>query len=397
LRARVGIVGAGPAGLVLARLLQLEGIDSIVVESRSREEVEGTIRAGVLEHDTAELLKAIGAGARMEREGAVHRGIRLRFAGRTERIDLAGLTGGKSVTLYPQHDVLKDLVAQRVESGAPLLFSARVTAIEGIDSSHPRIRFERDGALQEIECRFVAGCDGTHGACREAMGGHANTYERTYPFGWLGILCEAPRSSEELIYALHERGFALLSTRSPTVQRLYFQCDPAERVEEWTDDRVWTELRERLASADGWRLREGPILHKAVIAMRSVVTEPMQRGALFLAGDAAHVVPPTGAKGLNLAVADARVLAKAIAASARGDDALLARYSEMCLARVWKAQRFSWSMTAMLHRFPGHDPFRFRVQQAELDYLAHSEAARRVLAENYVGLPMDSWESIAGT
>ena len=390
MRTQVGIVGAGPAGLVLAQLLHLEGIASIVLESRTREAVEGTIRAGVLEHGTVELLAELGVADRMRREGFVHRGILIRFDGRTQRIDLAGLTGGKCVTLYPQHEVLKDLVKLRAATKDALRFSARVTALEALESANPRIRFEEGGEAREISCDFIVGCDGTHGISRVGLvDARATRYERHYPFAWLGILCEAPRSSEELVYALHDRGFALLSTRSPTIQRMYLQCDPATRVDEWPDERIWSELHIRLGTADGWKLEEGRIFDKAVIAMHSVVTEPMQRRRLFLAGDAAHVVPPTGAKGLNLAVADARVLARALAAHYRGDGEPLARYSETCLKRVWKAQRFSWWMTAMLHRFPGDDPFRFRVQQAELDHLAHSEAARRSLAENYVGLPFE--------
>jgi p-hydroxybenzoate 3-monooxygenase len=387
-RTQVGIVGAGPAGLLLGRLLERAGIESVIVESRSRAEIESAIRAGVLEHGTAELLREAGAGERMMREGFVHEGILLRARGRTQRIDFAALTG-KAITLYPQHEVIKDLVALRVASGRPIFFSARVARIEP-GSERPSIHVDADGAAARVECDFIAGCDGGHGVTRAAMPSSGlQVFERTYPFAWLGILCAAPRLSHELIYALHSRGFALLSTRSPTVQRMYLQCDPSDRVEDWPDERIWAELDTRLASTDGPSFAPGPILDRAVIAMRSVVTEPMQHGRLFLAGDAAHVVPPTGAKGLNLAAADVRVLALALAEHYRGRPEALAAYSATCLRRVWKAQRFSWWMTAMLHRFPGNDAFQLRVQEAELDYLEHSEAARATFAENYVGLP---WE-----
>jgi p-hydroxybenzoate 3-monooxygenase len=387
-RTQVGIVGAGPAGLMLARLLRLEGIDCVILENRSREEIEGTIRAGVLEQGTADLLRRSGVGERMAREGAVHQGIELRFGGRGHRIDFAALTG-KSVTLYPQHEVIKDLVQSRLDDGGEILFSVRDVTVGGLDGATARIDCRLEAQALAIACDYVAGCDGTHGVCRSAIPeGALATFERTYPFGWLGILYEAPPSSRELIYALHERGFALVSTRSPSVQRMYLQCDPADDAERWSDEAIWGELRARLATDDGWAPREGRIFHKGVIGMRSLVTEPMRHGRLFLAGDAAHVVPPTGAKGLNLAVADVAVLARALAAFyATGDAGLLDRYSEICLARVWKAQRFSSWMTSMLHRLPGADPFQLRLQLAELDYVARSEAARRTLAENYVGLP----------
>ena len=388
-RTQVGIVGAGPAGLMLARLLRLEGIDCVILENRSREEIEGTIRAGVLEQGTTDLLKRSGVGDRMVREGAVHQGIELRFDGRDHRIDFAALTGGKAVTLYPQHEVIKDLVKSRLDDGGEILFSVRDVAVGSLDAAAARIDCLHDSRPIAIECDYIAGCDGTHGVCRSAIpAGTLTTFERTYPFGWLGILCEAPPSSRELVYARHERGFALVSTRSPIVQRMYLQCDPADDAERWSEEAIWEELRTRLATHDGWAPREGRIFHKSVIGMRSMVTEPMRHGRLFLAGDAAHVVPPTGAKGLNLAVADVAVLARALAAFyATADTGLLDRYSQICLSRVWKAQRFSWWMTSMLHCFPGADAFQQRLQLAELDYLAHSEAARRTLAENYVGLP----------
>jgi len=393
LRTQVGIVGAGPAGLLLARMLQLEGIEAIVVESRSRAEIEGTIRAGVLEQGTVDLLKAVGAGERMSREGFVHHGIELRFDGRSLRIDFPGLTGGKSVTVYPQHEVIKDLVKVRLDTGGAILFSVENTSVHDLDGPRPKIRFEHEGAPTEIECDYVAGCDGTHGICRPSVPpGVLNTFERVYPSGWFGILCDAPPSSRELIYALHERGFALVSTRSPTVQRMYFQCDPADKVDNWPEERIWAEFRARLATRDGWAPKEGPITHKVIVGMRSFVAEPMQYGRLFLAGDAAHIVPPTGAKGLNLAAADVTLLARALTAFYRtGDREPMQRYSATCLRRIWKAQRFSWWMTSMLHRFPGADAFQYRVQLAELEYLAASEAARRTLAENYVGLPLEGY------
>ncbi len=391
-RTQVGIVGAGPAGLLLSHLLHREGIASVVVESRSRGQVEETIRAGVLEQGTADLLDAAGVGERMGREGLRHDGILLRFDGTTRRIDFPGLTGGKRVTVYAQHEVLKDLIQARLAAGGPVVFEAADVALAGTGGDAPRIVFRARDAVEELQCDFVAGCDGTHGIVREAApAGALHRYDRSYPFAWYGILVEAPASSDELLYALHERGFALASTRSPSVQRMYLQVDPADRVEDWSDDRTWSELRARLATRDGWEPKEGRIFHKAIFAMRSVVTEPMQFGHVFLAGDAAHVVPPTGAKGLNLAVADARLLALALAAFyRRGERSLLDRYSQLALRRVWKATRFSWWMTSMLHRFPGEDAFRHRIQVAELDYVTTSRAASTSLAENYVGLPFEA-------
>jgi p-hydroxybenzoate 3-monooxygenase len=391
MRTQVGIVGAGPAGLVLSHLLHLQGIDTVVIETRSRSEIEATIRAGVLEQGTVDLLTEIGLGERMRREGFLHHGIELRFGGRRHRIDLSGLTGGRAITVYPQHEVLKDLVQGRLDAGGQIVFEAQDVSVYDLASSTPTIRFRKDGAVTELRCDFIAGCDGSHGVCRPSVPADALTvYERLYPFGWFGILAEAPPSTEELIYNLHDRGFALVSTRSREIQRLYFQCDPKENPAEWPDARIWEELRTRLATPDGdWRLIEGPIIQKGVIGMRSVVVEPMRYGRLFLAGDAAHIVPPTGAKGLNLAVSDVRVLAGALAAFYRsGSSDLLDRYSETCLRRIWRAQRFSWWMTSMLHRFPGTDAFQMRVQLAELDYVTSSRAASTALAENYVGLPL---------
>jgi p-hydroxybenzoate 3-monooxygenase len=387
-RTQVGIIGAGPAGLMLAHLLDRAGVDTIILESRSRAHVEHRIRAGVLEHGTAELLEATGLGERMKREGLPHRGIRLLFGGRLHEIDFTDLVG-RHVTVYGQHEVVKDLVAARIASGRPILFEAKATAIEGFESGAPTIRYEHDGGSHALACDFIAGCDGFHGISRAAMpAGILTSYERDYPFGWLGILAEAPPSSEELIYANHPNGFALLSMRSPTIGRLYLQCAPDEDAETWSDDRIWSELATRLAN-DGFTLSQGPILQKGVTAMRSFVTEPMQCGRLFLAGDSAHIVPPTGAKGMNLAVADVLVLSRALEGFYRASDtAGLEAYSATCLRRVWKAQRFSWFMTAMLHRFPRQTDFEARVQQAELDYVTSSRIAATSLAENYTGLPM---------
>ena len=392
MRTQVGIVGGGPAGLLLSHLFHLEGIDSVVLERRSREALESEIRAGVLEQGTVDLLIETGVGDRMQKEGAVHHGINLQFGGRRRRIDLSGLTGGRAITVYGQHEVVKDLIRTRLEVGGQILFEAEGVGVHGADSEEPTIVYRKDGRDHELRCDFAAGCDGFYGVCRPAIPEDVRTeYERTYPFGWFGILVEAPRSTEELIYTNHERGFALVSTRSPEIQRLYFQCDPDDDAENWPDERIWEELHTRLATAEGdWTLKEGRITQKGIVAMRSFVTEPMHYGRLFLAGDAAHIVPPTGAKGMNLAVADVRVLARALGdfyASGRTD--LLETYSETCLRRVWKAQRFSWWMTSMLHRFPGDDAFQHRLQLAELDYVTTSRAASTSLAENYVGLPME--------
>jgi p-hydroxybenzoate 3-monooxygenase len=386
-RTQVGIVGGGPAGLLLSHLLHLEGIESIVLERRSREDLETTVRAGVLEHGTAELLKEVGVGQRMLREGSVHHGIELRFGGRGHRIDFGDLTEGLSITIYGQQEVVKDLIRARLEADGKLLFEARAESVGDLDTDSPKIRFLQDGQQEEISCDYVAGCDGSLGVCRTGIPENVRTqYTRTYPFGWFGILVQGPPSTEELIYTLHDRGFALVSTRSPEVQRLYFQCDPQDDVEVWPDERIWDELSTRLATHDGWELAGGQIFQKDIVQMRSFVCEPMQHGRLFLAGDAAHIVPPTGAKGMNLAVADIRVLAHALTEFyGSGKKELLDAYSEICLRRVWRAQRFSWWMTSMLHRFDRSDPFQLKVQQAELDYVTTSRAAATTIAENYVG------------
>ena len=394
MRTQVGIVGAGPAGLVLSHLLHLEGIDSVVLEAHTREYVQERVRAGVLEQNTVDLLVQSGVGARMQREGLIHHGIELRFKGHGHRIDFQELTG-RAITIYAQGEVVKDLIDARHAADGKLIFEAAkvsVHAFEGSLSSNqkPSIQFQKDGAAVELACDFIAGCDGFHGICRPSIPrGVLTAYDRIYPFAWLGILAEAPPSSEELIYCYHDRGFALLSMRSPTLSRLYLQCAPDELIENWSDEKIWRELQTRLA-CPGWTLTEGPIVQKGIAGMRSFVVEPMQYGRLFLAGDAAHIVPPTGAKGLNLAVADVRVLARAIAEFYRsGDRSMLERYSETCLRRVWKVQRFSWWMTSMLHRFDSDNAFDQRRQIGELDYVTSSRAASQSLAENYVGLPMD--------
>lgn len=390
MRTQVGIVGAGPAGLVLSHLLHRQGIESVVLESRTREYVQERVRAGVLEQNTVDLLTELGVGDRMRREGLVHRGIRLRFRGRDHRIDFHDLTGGRAITIYAQAEVIKDLIDARLAQGGAICFEASEVSVHGIDGSQPSIRFRKNGRPGEVQCDFIAGCDGFHGVCRTSIpNGVLTAYERTYPFAWLGILAEAPPSSDELVYAYHDRGFALLSMRTPQLSRLYLQCAPDEDIENWPDPRIWRELHERLA-CENWKLTEGPILQKGISGMRSFVVEPMQWRKLFLAGDAAHIVPPTGAKGLNLAVADVRTLAAAMADFYHsGSRERLDRYSQTCLRRVWKVQRFSWWMTSMLHRFDADNPFDRRRQLGELDYVTSSRAAAQSLAENYVGLPME--------
>ena len=391
MRTQVGIIGAGPAGLLLAHLLHLAGIESVVLEARSRAYVEDRIRAGLLEQGSVDILTETGVGDRLRREGLPHEGIELRFDGQGHRIDLTGLTG-KRVTIYGQQEVVKDLIAARLAYGGPLLFEVEAAAVHAIDTDYPSITFDHDGRAQTLHCDVIAGCDGFHGICRDAIPASVlRAYERIYPFAWLGILASAPPASHELIYARHERGFALATMRSNTLARHYVQCRPEEDIAEWSDDRIWAELHARMADRDGHSpIKEGPILQKGITPMRSFVAEPMRHSArLFLAGDAAHIVPPTGAKGMNLAVADIIVLARALEAFYRGRGmALLDAYSATALRRVWKAQRFSWWMTSMLHRFDGGDPFEHKVQVAELDYICGSAAGSLTLAENYVGLPM---------
>jgi p-hydroxybenzoate 3-monooxygenase len=385
MRTQVGIVGAGPAGLTLAHLLHLDGIESVVLEDRSRTYVEARIRAGVLEQGTADLLSEAGVGERMRREGIVHRGVYLQFDGERHHLAFDELTG-KSIVIYGQTEVVKDLIEARLATGRPLLFDVEDVSVHEVQSDRPRIRFRHDGAQRELECDVIAGCDGFHGVCRPSIPpGVLREFSRDYPYGWLGILAQAPVSSDELVYAHNERGFALLSLRTPELGRLYIQCRPDEDVAAWPDDRIWAELQARLGFP-GWTLAEGPVLEKGVTGMRSYVAEPMQYGNLFLAGDAAHIVPPTGAKGLNLAIRDVSVLAQALAEWYRsGSRAGLDAYSDRCLRRVWRCEHFSWWMTSMLHRSPDADPFELRLQLSQLRYVTTSEAACRSLAENYVG------------
>jgi p-hydroxybenzoate 3-monooxygenase len=391
IRTQVGIVGAGPAGLMLSHLLHLHGIESVVLEAATRKRIEERIRAGVLEQGTVDLLVETGVGERLQRQGLFHGGIELRFSGAGHRIDFRELTGGKGVVIYAQHEVVKDLVAARLSAGGQIIFDASDVRTRALDGNTPSIHFENEGSTHELICDFIAGCDGFHGVCRPSIPeGVITAFEQIYPFGWLGILAQAPPSSEELIYTYHERGFALHSMRSPEISRLYLQCSPNEDLSEWPDERIWTELQRRFELTKHWKLTEGPILQKSVTGMRSFVAEPMQYGRLFLAGDSAHIVPPTGAKGLNLAIADVRVLVRGLREfydSGKMD--LLTRYSEICLHRVWKVQRFSWWMTSMLHRHASTNPFNERRQLAELDYVTSSRAAAQTLAENYVGLPME--------
>jgi p-hydroxybenzoate 3-monooxygenase len=392
MRTQVGIIGAGPAGLLLSHLLHLQGIESIILESRSREDIEGTIRAGVLEQGTVDLLNSTGVGERMMREGHVHDGIELQFNGKRHRIDFHELTGGKRIMVYAQHEVIKDLVAARIQAAGQIYFNVSDVSLHQIESTTPKIQFrlEPEGELQEIECDFIAGCDGFHGPSRQAIPANVRIEkQKIYPFGWLGILAKTPPVNPELIYANHERGFALLSTRSPEIQRHYIQVDPKDDIKNWSDDRIWTELHARV-DLDDWILKDGPIIQKNIVSMRSFVCETMRYGNLFLAGDAAHIVPPTGAKGLNLAAADVQVLARGLSEYYRsGEEDLLNRYSEICLRRIWKAQRFSYWMTTMLHRNLEHSSFEYNIQLAELDYVTSSQAAAISLAENYVGLPME--------
>jgi p-hydroxybenzoate 3-monooxygenase len=389
---QVGIIGAGPAGLMLSHLLHLAGIESVVLESQSRKHVEERVRAGVLEHTSVSLLIETGVGDRLLREGLKHSGIEIRFNGSPHRLDFEGLAGSH-VTVYGQQEVVKDLITARLAAGGDIRFEVEGVTPNDFGGARPFIRFREGGEAKTLHCGFIAGCDGFHGVCRQSLPASAfSAFERVYPFGWLGVLAEAPPASEELIYAHHPRGFALLSMRSPRVSRLYIQCDPADDIANWPDARIWEEFHARTAGSDGLRQEEGRFLQKGITAMRSFVIEPMQFGRLYLAGDAAHIVPPTGAKGMNLAIADVSVLARGLAAhykEGRGD--LLAAYSATCLRRIWKVQRFSWWMTSILHQFAEHTPFDKRRQMAELDYLTSSHAAATALAENYVGLPME-WD-----
>jgi p-hydroxybenzoate 3-monooxygenase len=388
-RTQVAIVGAGPAGLILGHLLHLNGIDSVIIERHDRDYVIERVRAGVLEQGTVDLLHEMRVADRLDREGLRHAGIHLAFAGERHWIDMAGLTGGRAITIYGQGEVLTDLIAARQATGRPLLFSVSDVSLHGIDTGHPSVRYRSHGEDYELDCDFIAGCDGSRGISRPSIpAGAIRTYERTYPFAWLGILAQAAPSCPELVYSLHERGFALFSMRTPHVTRLYLQCSPDEALGQWPDDRIWEELTRRLGTRDGWTPNVGPILQKGITAMRSLVADPMQYGRLYLAGDAAHIVPPTGAKGLNLAAADVWRLAGALSAFYRsGTDAGLRTYTDRGLRRTWRAQRFSWWMTSTLHRSDSANPFDHRRQLAELEYLVNSTAAMTSLAENYVGEP----------
>ncbi|MGB8856650.1 MAG: 4-hydroxybenzoate 3-monooxygenase [Burkholderiales bacterium] len=387
---QVGIVGAGPAGLMLSHLLKLQGIDSIIVENRSRDYVERRVRAGVLEQGTMQLLINTGVGERMQREGLLHHGIELRFGGRGHRIDITQLTG-HAIRVYGQQEVVKDLIKARLDAGGQILFGAQEVGVRDVDSNSPHISAKLNGAEVNIRCDFIAGCDGFHGISRQAIPAVLQkTFERVYPFAWLGILAKAAPSADELIYAYHENGFALFSMRSPQVTRLYLQVPPDEKIDHWPDEKIWQELHTRLECDDGWKLNEGPIIEKGITPMRSFVCETMRHGNLFLAGDAAHIVPPTGAKGMNLALADVNLLAQAFTQYFKsGQTELLDGYAVTALKRIWRAEHFSWWMTSLLHRFPGGDTFQQRLQLSQLEYVVSSRAAATSLAENYVGLPMN--------
>jgi p-hydroxybenzoate 3-monooxygenase len=391
----VAIVGAGPAGLVLAHLLAARGIESVVLEARSRDYVERRVRAGVLEHPSVELLRALGLAARLDREGMQHRGIELAFDGRRQRLDFVDLIGS-SITVYGQQEVVKDLIAARLAAGDQICFEAEVVGLDGIDGDRPVVRYRHDGAEHELASSVVVGCDGFHGVARPTIdrlrSDGITTYDRQYPFGWLGVLAEAPPTTDELIYSAHERGFALYSMRSPTVTRLYLQVAASTDATEWSADRVWDELQRRLPTDAGFELETGPIIEQSVTAMRGFVATPMRHGRLLIAGDAAHIVPPTGAKGMNLAIADAVVAADVIAAALRtGSDDPLGAYTDACLPRVWRAQHFSYWMTTMLHRLDD-DPYQRQLQLAQLAHVTTSRAAATDLAENYAGRPFVRWQ-----
>jgi len=394
-RTQVAIIGAGPAGLVLSHLLAALGIDCVVLEARSRHYVEHRLRAGVLEHPSVELLRQLGVADRLDREALVHRGIDLAFDGRRHRLDFVDLTG-KGITVYGQQEVVKDLIAARLKAGGDVRFEVSEVEVIGVETERPAVRFVHDGVPRTLECDVIAGCDGFHGVCRPSIPpDQLSIYEHEYPFAWLGILAQAPPASDELIYANHERGFALYSMRSPEITRLYLQVAPDEDLGNWPDERVWDELAVRLPTGDGFTLATGTVLEKGITAMRSFVAAPMRYGRLVLAGDAAHIVPPTGAKGMNLAIADVAILAEAVERFyAKGDDEVFDQYAEACMGRVWRVQQFSWWMTSMLHRF-ADDTFRRPLQLSELAFVTSSRAAATALAENYVGLPFSRLEGAA--
>ena len=386
MRVQVAIIGSGPAGLLLGQLLHRAGIDAIIIEQRSKHYVLDRIRAGVLEMGAVEMLDRLGVGKRLHAEGLVHDGVEISYSAGRQRIDLTGLTG-RHVVVYGQTEVTRDLMDAREAAGGKTVYEAEDVSVHDFDSNRPKVRYRKDGREHEVECDFIAGCDGFHGVCRESVpAGSISNFERVYPFGWLGVLSETKPVSDELIYVCHERGFALCSMRSPTRSRYYIQCSLSERVEEWSDDRFWDELRRRLDPEAANHLVTGPSIEKSIAPLRSFVCEPMRFGRMFLAGDAAHIVPPTGAKGLNLAVSDVHYLSEALESHYRGSDAELDGYSERALKRIWKAERFSWWMTMLLHRLPEDGPFGHKIQQAELAYLAGSRAAQTAMAENYAGL-----------
>ena len=390
MRVQVGIIGAGPAGLMLSLLLHRAGISSIVIENRSRQYVEARVRAGVLEHWTTELLSELGVGERLRKEGLVHEGIDIGINGERRRIDFKALVN-KTITIYGQQEVVKDLIAARLAQGGEIEFEVTDTSVDRLDSERPVIRYKKNGEPKEIECDFIAGCDGFHGICRPSIpAGVLTEFERVYPYGWLGILSESPPVSHELIYSYTDRGFALYTMRSNSISRLYLQVDPDEDINKWSDEEIWKELKRRVSPETAAQLKTGRVFEKGVTAMRSFVVEPMQFGRLFLAGDAAHIVPPTGAKGMNLAVADVLFFSRALESFYKTKStSLLDGYTKKCLSRIWKAQRFSYFMTTMLHLNPGDSDFDRRRQLAELDYVTSSKAASTALAENYVGLPID--------
>ena len=391
MKTQVAIIGAGPSGLLLGALLHKAGIDNVIVEQRSADYVLGRIRAGVLEQGTVDLLDEVGVSQRLRREGLVHGGVELCFGGARHRIDLHALTGGKTVTVYGQTEVTRDLMEARAAAGLVTVYEADGVSLHDFDGHHPQVRYSREGVAQTLECEFIAGCDGYHGVSRQSVpAGALQTFERIYPFGWLGVLSETPPVSHELIYSNHERGFALCSMRSMTRSRHYVQCSLDDKVERWSDDAFWDELRRRLDPEAAEALVTGPSIEKSIAPLRSFVAEPLRFGRLFLAGDAAHIVPPTGAKGLNLAAADVGYLARALAEHYREkSDAGIDHYSQRALRRIWRAERFSWWLTSLMHKFPDTGAFGQRMQAAELDYLVHSKAAATAMAENYVGLPME--------
>ncbi len=389
MKTQVCIIGGGPSGLMLSQLLHLKGIDTVVLEKHSREYVLGRIRAGVLEHGFAKLMREAQCGDRMDREGEIHEGFFIAHDGRMDRIDLHRHSGGSSVVVYGQTEVTRDLMDARDSAGLPTVYEAADVAIHDWETNAPRVTYVKDGVTHSVECDFIAGCDGYHGVTRASVpAGRITTHEKVYPFGWLGLLADVPPVHEELIYARHERGFALCSQRSRTRSRYYVQCSLEDKVENWSDDAFWAELKKRLPDDVADKVVTGPSIEKSIAPLRSFVAEPMRFGRLCLAGDAAHIVPPTGAKGLNLAASDVGYLWQGLASFFKGRSADIDAYSERCLRRIWKAERFSWWMTSLMHRFPENGSFAEQMQRAELDYLVHSQAALTTVAENYVGLPM---------